>query len=85
MTFQAYIDNIQAKTGKTPDDFHALAGARGLLAAAVTATEFTDWLKDDFGLGRGHAMAILAVFKERGWVRLTSSRSKKPHGGGDRQ
>ena len=85
MTFQAYIDNIQAKTGKTPDDFHALAGARGLLTAAVTATASTDWLKDDFGLGHGHAMAILAVFKERGWVRLTSSRSKKPRGGGDRQ
>ena len=85
MTFQAYIDNIQAKTGKTPDDFHALAGARGLLTAAVTATAITDWLKDDFGLGHGHAMAILAVFKERGWVRLTSSRSKKPRGGGDRQ
>lgn len=25
MSFQAYIDNIKAKTGKTPADFKALA------------------------------------------------------------
>ncbi len=25
MSFQAYIDNIKAKTGKTPDDFKKLA------------------------------------------------------------
>ena len=25
MSFQAYIDNIKAKTGKSPDDFKKLA------------------------------------------------------------
>ena len=30
MSFQAYLDNIQGKTGKTPDDFRRLAEARGL-------------------------------------------------------
>ena len=25
MSFQAYIDNIKAKTGKTPDDFKKIA------------------------------------------------------------
>jgi hypothetical protein len=28
MSFQAYIDNIKAKTGKTPDDFKKLAEKR---------------------------------------------------------
>jgi Domain of unknown function (DUF4287) len=63
MSFQAYIDNIKAKTGKTPEDFRDLAKARGLLAAGTKATQITDWLKADFGLGHGHAMAIYATLK----------------------
>lgn len=68
MTFQAYIDNIKEKTGKTPEDFKKLADKKGLLAPGVKATQIVDWLKDDFDLGRGHAMAIYAVFKSKGWV-----------------
>jgi hypothetical protein len=63
MSFQAYIDNIHAKTGKTPDDFKALALEKGLLVAGTKATQITDWLKSEFGLGHGHAMAIYATLK----------------------
>lgn len=63
MSFQAYIDNIQAKTGKSPDDFKAIAEAKGLLKPAVKAGDIVGWLKDDFDLGRGHAMAIYATLK----------------------
>lgn len=31
MSFQAYLDNIQAKTGKSPDDLKALAEQKGFL------------------------------------------------------
>ena len=31
MSFQAYLDNIQGKTGKTPDDFLALGEAKGFV------------------------------------------------------
>jgi hypothetical protein len=66
MSFQAYLDNIQSKTGKTPDDFRRLAEVRGLAAngallPGVKATQVTDWLKADFGLGHGHAMAVYAL------------------------
>ena len=61
--FKAYLDNIQAKTGKTPDDFRALAAQHGLLYAGVKATQIVNWLKQDFGLGHGHAMAIYAILK----------------------
>jgi hypothetical protein len=61
--FQAYLDNIKAKTGKTPDDFLALAEAKGLLAPGVKAMQIVAWLKQDFGLGHGHAMAIYAMLK----------------------
>ncbi len=30
MSFQAYLDNIKAKTGKTPEDFKKLAEKKGL-------------------------------------------------------
>lgn len=63
MSFQAYIDNIKAKTGKTPEEFRALAQQRGLLEPGVKAGQIVAWLKEDFDLGRGHAMAIYGTFK----------------------
>jgi hypothetical protein len=67
MSFQTYLDNIQKKTGKTPDDFKKLAEKKGFLKngellKTVKATEITNWLKDEFELGHGHAMAIYATF-----------------------
>ena len=68
MSFQAYLDNIQTKTGKTPEDFKALAETKGFtengeIKKGVKASEITNWLKDDFDLGHGHAMAMLAYIK----------------------
>jgi hypothetical protein len=68
MSFQAYLDNIQAKTGKTMADFKEIAAQKGFAGPAgivdgVKATQITDWLKADFGLGHGHAMAIFALLK----------------------
>ena len=63
MSFQAYIDNIKAKTGKTPEQFKKLAEQQGLLKPEVKATAIVAWLKKDFGLGHGHAMAIYATLK----------------------
>ena len=44
MSFQSYLDNIQAKTGKSPDDLKALAEQKGFLqngklVATVKATD----------------------------------------------
>ena len=66
MTFQAYIQNIKAKTGKTPEDFLRLAREKGLLKPGVKTTEIVNWLRDDFELGRGHAMAIVLTLKAAG-------------------
>lgn len=68
MSFQAYLDNIQIKTGKSPVDFKKLAAGKGFLekgklAEGVKAAEIVKWLKEDFDLGHGHAMALFAVFK----------------------
>ena len=68
MSFQAYIDNIKIKTGKTPDDFKNLAEEKGFIIEGklnpnTKATEITNWLKEEFELGQRHAMAIFATFK----------------------
>jgi len=68
MSFQAYLDNIKTKTGRSPDDFKKLAEQKGFLNKGklkdgVKAGEIVTWLKKDFELGHGHAMAIFALFK----------------------
>jgi len=68
MSFQAYIDNIRNKTGKGPDDFRKIAEQKGFtingeIKPGVKAGEIVKWLKDDFDLGHGHAMAIFALLK----------------------
>jgi len=68
MSFQAYLDNIEAKTGKNIEDFKKLAEEKGFLQNGelnpkVKAGEIIAWLKDDFELGHGHSMALFAAFK----------------------
>ncbi len=64
MNSKAYYDTIKAKTGKTPKDFIALAEKKGLLKPGVKTGEIVAWLNEDFGLGRGHAMAIVLALKQ---------------------
>ena len=57
MSFQAYLDNVEDKTGKTPNEFIALAKQKGLTKHG----EIVAWLKEDFGLGTGHARAVAHI------------------------
>jgi hypothetical protein len=63
MSFQAYLDNIEAKTGRTPAELVDMAKAKGYDAPGTKAGVIVDWLKADFGLGRGHAMALVHVIR----------------------
>lgn len=66
MTFQAYMDNIEAKTGKKPEGFLQTAKEKGILRPDTKVMEIVDWLKADYGLGHGHAMAIVQWMKIAG-------------------
>lgn len=68
MSFQGYLKTIKEKTGKTPKDFKALADKKGFtkegkLTPETKAGQIVDWLAKDFDLGKGHAMALFAIFK----------------------
>lgn len=65
MSFQTYLKNIEEKTGVSPEKFEALAAEKeftenGKLKSGVKATDIVNWLKSDYDLGHGHAMAMYA-------------------------
>ncbi len=62
MSYQAYLDAIEATTGKSPQQLLDEAASRGY-APSTPATVVVDWLKQEYGLGRGHAMALYGVLK----------------------
>ena len=80
MTLKAYLDNIQAKTGKTPDDFRALAQKKGM----VKTGDLLAWLQADFGLGRGHAMAIVHVLQMSSAPKVSRSDQITAHFAGNK-
>jgi phage-related protein len=56
-------------------DFLALADQKGMLKDGVKTMQIVDWLKQDFDLGRGHAMALIVTFNA----------AKQPHRSTDEQ
>ncbi len=60
MSFQAYLDAVETKTGLTPRQLLELARQKGF-DESTKATPIIEWLAADYGLGRGHAMAMVHV------------------------
>lgn len=60
MSFQAYLDAVETKTGLTPRELLALAHEKGF-GPETKAAPIVEWLAADYSLGRGHAMAIVHV------------------------
>lgn len=61
MSFQAYLDAVEKKTGLTPRQLIAIAKEKGLDDPSVKASAILEWLKNDYDLGRGHGMAMVHV------------------------
>jgi len=68
MSFQAYIDNVQKKTGKTPEQLKEAAEKAGIYSYDMKASDLIKFLRDEFDLGHGHSMSIWAYWKMKGWV-----------------
>ena len=69
MTFKAYMDNIQAKTGKTQEDFWKLAIKKGFLKRSKIIAKHGDpflaWLKSEIRIGYAHANFIILYLRLR--------------------
>jgi hypothetical protein len=68
MSFQAYIDAVRSKTGKTPEQLKTQATKAGVYSPSMKAAELVAWLAKEYELGRGHSMSVWAVWKSKGWV-----------------
>lgn len=64
MSFQAYLDAVETKSGLTPRQLLEIAQERGYDDPSVKASVILDWLKTDYDLGRGHGMAMVHVIKK---------------------
>ena len=78
MSFQAYLDAIERKTGLTPQQLVDEAHARGY-DSDTKAGEIVTWLADDHGLGRGHAMALVHVVRNGPGISDTHVGTAGPH------
>jgi len=68
MTYKAYMQNIQAKSGKTPEDFCRIANEKGFIRdgkIVATHKQMLEWLKSDIGLGHVHANFIIVYLRLR--------------------
>jgi hypothetical protein len=69
MSFKAYIENVEKATGKSIAELTEIALDKGfvsddgVLKSDVKAGTIVSWLKEDLGLGHGHAMSVVAYFK----------------------
>lgn len=78
MSFQAYLDAAEAKTGRTPRELMDLAGEHGF-GSDTPAKEILAWLAAAFGLGRGHGMALAHVIRNGPTIPGTHVGTTGPH------
>lgn len=62
MSYQAYLDALEAKSGRTPQQLLDEAAERGY-GPTTKAAEVLAWLEADYGAGRGHGMAFVGVLR----------------------
>ena len=79
MSYQAYLDAIEKKTGLTPQQLLDQAAEQGFTPTSK-ATEVVTWLKETHGLGHGHAMAFFGVLKNGSTISDKHVGRKGPHG-----
>lgn len=60
MSFQAYLDTVEQKTGLTPRQLVEKATEQGF-GPDTKAGPILAWLKEEYDLGRGHGMALVHV------------------------
>lgn len=78
MSFQAYLDAVEAKTGRTPRALIAEARELGF-DAGTKAGPILEWLRDAYGLGRGHGMAMVHVITKGPGIASTHVGSTGTH------
>jgi hypothetical protein len=69
----------QRENGKDSRRFQSARGTKGLLKDGVKAGPVIAWLQEDFGLGRGHAMAIVQTLRDVTMPKVSSQERLAQH------
>lgn len=68
MSFKAYMENVEAKLGKSRDEIFKTAVEKGFITKGKISTthkELLEWLKTDMALGHVHANFVITYLKLR--------------------
>jgi Domain of unknown function (DUF4287) len=80
MSFKAYMQNVQAKSGKTAEDFYRIATEKGFIVdgkIVASHKQLLEWLKSDIGLGHIHANFVITYLRLRTHDPKVSEQMKK--------
>ena len=78
MSFQAYLDAVEKKTGLTPRQLIDQAESKGF-GPDTKAGPILEWLAADYGLGRGHGMAMVHVITKGPQISSKHVGTSGPH------
>ncbi|OLC60845.1 hypothetical protein AUH73_08800 [archaeon 13_1_40CM_4_53_4] len=79
-TFKAYAENIEAKSGKTLEDFWRLANRKGFVKRGHVVAkhgEMLAWFKSDMRLGHVHANFIILFLRLRANDQKVSAQARE--------
>jgi len=68
ISFKAYMDNAEAKSGKSRDELYRTASEKGFIVdgkIVAAHKKLLEWLKSDIGLGHVHANFVIAYLQLR--------------------
>ena len=74
------MQNIQAKSGKTPEEFYQIANEKGYIKdnkIVSSHKQMLEWLKSDIDLGHVHANFVIAYLRLRTHDPKVSEQMKK--------
>jgi hypothetical protein len=80
MSFKAYIENVEAKSGKTRDELFQIAQQKGFVVNSKIVAEhkqLLQWLKSDVGIGHVHANFVIGYLRLRTHDPKVSEKLKK--------
>ena len=78
MSFQAYLDAVETRTGLTPRQLVDAAAEQGF-GPGSKATPVVAWLKKTYGIGHGHATAVTHVITKGDRIATTHVGTEGSH------
>ena len=80
MSFKAYMQGVEEKSGKTREDLYRIANEKGFIKEdkiVAAHKQLLEWLKEEIGLGHVQANFVIAYLRLRTKDPKVSDKMKK--------